>query len=89
MCFQIPKTEQKWLAVAKQNQAMCNFPHSFGATDGKHVVLQCATNSASEYVSSKNTFSIVPFVLVDANYNFVIVDVGCQRRRYERWLCKS
>ena len=84
MCFQIAKTEQKWLAVAKQNQTVCNFPHSFGATDGKHVVLQCATNSASEYVSSKNTFSIVPFALVDANYNFVTVDARCQRRRYER-----
>ena len=84
MCFQIPKTERKCLAVAKQNQAVCNFPYSFGATDGKHVVLQCATNSASEYVSSKNTFSILPFALEDANYNFVIVDAGCQRRRYER-----
>jgi hypothetical protein len=83
MYFQITKTEQKWLAVAKQNQAMCNFPHSFGATDGKHVVLHCATNSASEYVSSRNTLSIVPFTLVDANYKFVIVDAGCQRRLYE------
>jgi len=64
--------------VATQNQAMCNFPHSFGTIDGKHVVLQCATNSASEYVSYKNIFSIVPFALVDANYNFMLVDAGCQ-----------
>jgi hypothetical protein len=48
MCFQIAKTEQEWLAVAKQYQAMWNFPRSLGATDGKHVVLQYPRNGASE-----------------------------------------
>jgi len=48
MCFQIPKTEQKWLAVAKQYQALWNFPHAVGAIGGKHVVLQCPRNNASE-----------------------------------------
>jgi len=80
MCFQIPKTEQEWLVVAKQYQALWNFPHSVGVIDGKHVVLQCPRNSASEYFNYKNAFSIVIFALVDANYNFVFVDVGCQGR---------
>ena len=30
ICFQIPKTEQEWLAVAKQYQALWNFLHSMG-----------------------------------------------------------
>jgi hypothetical protein len=51
-----------------------------GAIDGKHVVLQCPINSASEYKKKKNAFSIVLFALVDANYNFMSVDVGCQGR---------
>jgi len=34
MCFRIPKTEQEWLAVAKQYQALWNFPHAVGAIDG-------------------------------------------------------
>jgi len=80
MCFQIPKTEQEWLAVAKQYQALWNFPHSVGAIDGKHVVLQCPRTSASEYFNYKNSFIIVLFALVDANYNFMFVDVGCQGR---------
>jgi hypothetical protein len=70
MCFQIPVTEQEWLAVAKQYQALWNFPYSTGAIDGKHVVLQCPRNSATEYFNYKNAFA-----LVDANYNFV-----CRRR---------
>jgi hypothetical protein len=78
--FSDTQTEQEWLAVAKQNQAMCNFPHSFRAIDGKHVVLQCAANNTSEYVSYKNTLSIVPFALVDVNYNFMFVDAGSQGR---------
>ena len=30
--------------------------------------------------SYKNAFSIVLFALVDANYNFMFVDAGCQGR---------
>jgi len=48
ICFRYQKTEQEWLAVAKKYQALWNFPHSMGAIDGKHVVLQCPRNSASE-----------------------------------------
>jgi len=66
--------------VAKQYQALWNFPHAVGATDGKHVVLQCPRNSASEYFNYKNVFSIVLFALVDADYNFIFVGAGCQRR---------
>ena len=35
MYFQIPKTEQKLLAVAKQYHALWNFSSSFGVIDGK------------------------------------------------------
>jgi hypothetical protein len=63
--------------VAKQYQTSWNFPHSWGDIDGKHVVLQCPKNSASEYIIYKNAFSIVLFALVDANYNFMFVDAGC------------
>jgi hypothetical protein len=46
--------------------------------DGKHVMLQAPMNSASEYFNYKTFFSIVLFVLVDADYNFLFADVGSQ-----------
>ena len=80
MSFQIPKTEQEWLAVAKKYQALWNFPHTVGTIGGKYVVLQCSRNSANEYFNYKNAFSIVLFALVDVDYNYMFVDVGCQGR---------
>jgi len=56
------------------------FAHSMGSIGGKHVVLHCPRNSASEYFNYKYTFSIVLFALVDANYNFMFVGAGCQGR---------
>jgi len=55
-----------------------------GAIDGKHVVLQCPRNSASEYFNYKNAFITVLFALVDANYNFIFVDAGCEGRNSDR-----
>ena len=51
-----------------------------GVIDGKPAVLQCARNSASAYFNYKSTFNIVIFALVDANYNIMFVDAGCQGR---------
>lgn len=48
--------------------------------DGIHVITQCLINSESEYINYKRTFSIVLIALVDANYRFKYVDIGCQGR---------
>lgn len=76
----MPSTEKGWLDMEKQFKESWNFPHCLSSLDGKHVVLQAPINSGSEYFNYKNSFSIVIFALVDANYNFIYVGIGCQGR---------
>ncbi|CAH1980432.1 unnamed protein product [Acanthoscelides obtectus] len=76
----IPKTQDEWLHVSNDFETTWTFPHCVGAVDGKHIILQCPINSGSEYINYKGFFSIVLFAVVDASYNFIFVDVGCQGR---------
>lgn len=78
--LQLPETENEWLAVAKEFEENWNFPHAIGAMDSKHVCLQAPLNSGTEFYNYKHFSSIVLLALVDANYNFMYVNVGCQGR---------
>jgi hypothetical protein len=56
-----------------------NFPHCSGALDGKHTVMQASANSGGYFYNYKGTFSIV-LLVVDTEYSFMYVDVGCNGR---------
>lgn len=76
----MPQNESEWKTVAKEFNDKWNFPNCVGAFDGKHISLQAPINSGTEYFNYKGMFSIVLFAVVDANYNFIYANVGCQGR---------
>lgn len=76
----MPQNEKEWECIADQFQQRWQFPNCFGAMDGKHIKIVHPYNSGSTFYNYKGWFSIVLLALVDYDYKFTYVDVGCQGR---------
>nr|CAI5842894.1 unnamed protein product [Callosobruchus analis] len=79
----------KWKDVARNFEIKWNFPHCIGAIDGKHVQIICPANTGTEYFNYKKTFSIVLMAIVDGNYCFQYVHIGCQGRMSDGGVYKN
>jgi len=53
-----------------------NFPNCISAIDGKHVRIRSPSKSGSLFHNYKDFYSIVLLAMVDANYKFIVVDIG-------------
>jgi len=69
------QTANKFKKIALKFYEKWNFPN-FVPIDGKRIRLRCPTMSGSMYYNYKQFFSIVLMAVVNANYKFVIIDVG-------------
>ena len=76
----MPDTQQAWKTIADEFEEKWNFPNCIGAIDGKHVTVKCPSGSGSAFYNYKNQFSIILLAIVDADYNFLFVDVGTNGR---------
>lgn len=56
-----------------------NFPGCIGAIDGKHINI-IAPDDTSNYFNYKERHSIVLLALVDDDYYFSYIDIGCNGR---------
>lgn len=78
--FQVPDRIDEWKQIQKSFECKWNFPDCCGALDGKHIRIQRPPNSTSLFYNYKGTYSIVLFAMVDAEYCFRYIDVGCDGR---------
>lgn len=55
---------------------LLNFPLCSGSIDGKHIAIERPKNSGSDYFNYNKFYSVVLLGVVNANYEFMFVDVG-------------
>ena len=72
----VPRTQEEWKEVADAFEYKWNFPNCLGAMDGKHVMIVAPAKSGSLFFNYKKTFSIVLLAICNANYEFLMVDIG-------------
>lgn len=73
-----PKSTRAWLEKSFKFDQNFNLKHCVGLLDGKHFQIFKPRNSGSKYFNFKKNHLIVLMAIVDADYNFIYVDIGKQ-----------
>ena len=78
--LKMPQSAEEWESISREFEARWNFPNACGAIDGKHVAIMCPPNSGSYFYNYKGFYSLVLLAIVDADYQFIYIDVGSEGR---------
>ncbi|XP_041989222.1 protein ANTAGONIST OF LIKE HETEROCHROMATIN PROTEIN 1-like [Aricia agestis] len=78
--IKLPSSIEEWQEIARGYESRWHFPNCGGAIDGKHIRIRKPANSGSYYYNYKHYFSIVLMAIVNADYEFLYVDIGCNGR---------
>ncbi|XP_072142081.1 uncharacterized protein [Dermacentor andersoni] len=73
-------SKDEWEAIRKNFDSKWNFPNAVGCIDGKHFAITCPDGSGSEFYNYKGFYSLIMLALADANYRFILVDIGAHGR---------
>ncbi|XP_026482640.1 uncharacterized protein LOC113390281 [Ctenocephalides felis] len=76
-----PQTEEDWKKTAKEFEQRWNFPHCLGAIDGKHIDIIPPSEIGSYYCNYKCRHSVVLLAIINANYQFIMCDLGVNGRK--------
>ena len=71
----VPSIED-FIKISQDFETKWDFPHCIGSIDGRHVLIKKPGNSGSLYFNYKLYYSIVLQAVVDANYRYIVIDVG-------------
>lgn len=71
-----PTSHIKWKKVAIRFEKLWQFPNCVGVIDGKHIVMQAPARAGSSFFNYKKTHSVVLMAVCDADYKFLLVDIG-------------
>jgi hypothetical protein len=72
----MPNPSAECYRVTEQGFHKWNLPNCIRSIEGKYVMIKAPRRSGFLYFNYKKYFSIVLLELVDANYKFIVVDVG-------------
>ncbi|XP_071056147.1 uncharacterized protein [Onthophagus taurus] len=78
-----PPTVDALKKVADDFLLKWQVPNCIGSIDRKHIHIQAPKKSGSEFYNYKNSFSIILMASVDADYNFIAVDIGASGRNHD------
>lgn len=76
----MPSTSDEWKAIAHDFRTKFKFWNCIGAIDGKHIAIRNPAHAGSVYYNYMGFFSVVLLAVVNANKEFLMVDVGINGR---------